>query len=75
MVVIGISFVLLLFLVVYNALGLMSGTLKARHWRVIVLAIFVLTAIAVPAGNPVSPDPLTGAATSKHHEQGASRSC
>lgn len=53
MVVFGISFVLPLFLVVFNVFGLMSGKAMARHWRVIVLVIFVFAAIAVPTGDPI----------------------
>jgi sec-independent protein translocase protein TatC len=53
MAVFGISFVLPLFLVLFNALGLMSGAVMAKHWRVIVLAIFIFAAIAVPTGDPI----------------------
>jgi sec-independent protein translocase protein TatC len=53
MAVFGLSFVLPLFLLLFNALGLMSGAVMARHWRVIVLAIFVFAAIAVPTGDPI----------------------
>jgi sec-independent protein translocase protein TatC len=53
MAVFGISFVLPLFLVLFNTLGLMSGATMARHWRGIVLAIFVFAAIAVPTGDPI----------------------
>ena len=53
MAVFGISFVLPLFLVLFNALGLMSGSVMGRHWRVVVLAIFIFAAIAVPTGDPI----------------------
>jgi sec-independent protein translocase protein TatC len=53
MAVFGISFVLPLFLVLFNVLGLMSGAVMARYWRGIVLAIFVFAAIAVPTGDPI----------------------
>ena len=53
MVVFGISFVLPLFLIVFNTLGLLSGTRMAQHWRIIVLTIFIFAAIAVPTGDPI----------------------
>ncbi len=53
MVVFGSSFVLPLILVLFNFLGILSGERMRRHWRVIVLAIFVFAAIAVPTGDPI----------------------
>ena len=53
MAVFGISFVLPLFLVLFNTLGLMSGSTMAQHWRGIILAIFIFAAIAVPTGDPI----------------------
>ena len=53
MAVFGVSFVLPLILVVFNFLGILSGARMAKHWRVIVLVIFVFAAIAVPTGDPI----------------------
>jgi sec-independent protein translocase protein TatC len=51
--VFGISFVLPLFLVVGNLLGILTGAKLLAHWRVVVLAVFVFSAIAVPTGDPI----------------------
>jgi sec-independent protein translocase protein TatC len=51
--VFGVSFVLPLILVVFNFIGVLSGKRMAKHWRVIVLVIFVFAAIAVPTGDPI----------------------
>lgn len=53
MAVFGVSFVLPLILVVFNFIGVLSGRRMAKHWRVIVLIIFVFAAIAVPTGDPI----------------------
>lgn len=53
MAVFGISFVLPLFLVLFNFLGIMSSQRMLKHWRGIVLVIFVFAAIAVPTGDPI----------------------
>lgn len=53
MVVFGASFVLPLILVLFNFIGILSGERMRRHWRVVVLAIFVFSAIAVPTGDPI----------------------
>ena len=53
MAVFGVSFVLPLILVVFNFLGILSGARMAKHWRVVVLVIFVFAAIAVPTGDPI----------------------
>jgi sec-independent protein translocase protein TatC len=53
MAVFGVSFVLPLILVVFNLLGVLSGARMAKHWRVVVLVIFVFAAIAVPTGDPI----------------------
>ena len=53
MVVFGASFVLPLILVLFNFIGILSGDRMRRHWRVVVLAIFVFSAIAVPTGDPI----------------------
>jgi sec-independent protein translocase protein TatC len=51
--VFGVSFVLPLILVVFNFLGILSGARMGKHWRVVVLVIFVFAAIAVPTGDPI----------------------
>ncbi|HZU58307.1 MAG TPA: twin-arginine translocase subunit TatC [Actinocrinis sp.] len=53
MVVFGASFVLPLILVLFNFIGILSGDRMRKHWRVVVLAIFVFAAIAVPTGDPI----------------------
>ena len=53
MVVFGSSFVLPLILVLFNFIGVLSGARMLKSWRVVVLAIFVFAAIAVPTGDPV----------------------
>jgi sec-independent protein translocase protein TatC len=53
MAVFGLSFVLPLFLVVVNALGIISGARMRRSWRVVVMAVFIFAAIAVPTGDPI----------------------
>jgi sec-independent protein translocase protein TatC len=53
MAVFGISFVLPLFLVLFNMLGILTGAAMFRQWRVIVLLIFVFSAVAVPTGDPI----------------------
>lgn len=53
MVVFGASFVLPLILVLFNFIGILSGERMRKSWRVVVLAIFVFSAIAVPTGDPI----------------------
>jgi sec-independent protein translocase protein TatC len=53
MVVFGSSFVLPLILVLFNFIGILSGARMRKSWRVVVLAIFVFSAIAVPTGDPI----------------------
>lgn len=53
MVVFGSSFVLPLILVLFNFIGVLSGARMQRHWRIVVLGIFVFAAIAVPTGDPI----------------------
>lgn len=52
MTVFGVSFVLPLVLVLFNFIGILSSKAMRKHWRVIVLAIFVFGAVAVPTGDP-----------------------
>ena len=53
MVVFGVSFVLPLILVLFNFIGIMSSKAMRKHWRIIVLVIFIFGAIAVPTGDPI----------------------
>ncbi|MGH6657398.1 MAG: twin-arginine translocase subunit TatC [Actinocrinis sp.] len=53
MVVFGISFVLPLILVLFNFIGILSGDRMRKSWRIVVLAIFVFSAVAVPTGDPI----------------------
>jgi sec-independent protein translocase protein TatC len=53
MVVFGTSFVLPLILVLFNFIGILSGDRMRKHWRIVVLVIFVFAAIAVPTGDPI----------------------
>jgi sec-independent protein translocase protein TatC len=52
MMVFGVSFVLPLILVLFNFIGILSSKTMRKHWRVIVLVIFVFGAVAVPTGDP-----------------------
>lgn len=52
MTVFGVSFVLPLVLVLFNFIGILSSQAMRKHWRVIVLAIFIFGAVAVPTGDP-----------------------
>ena len=51
--VFGVSFVLPLFLVLGNVIGILSAARLLAHWRAVVLAVFVFSAIAVPTGDPI----------------------
>ena len=53
MIVFGASFVLPLILLLFNFIGILSGERMRKHWRVVVLVIFVFAAIAVPTGDPI----------------------
>jgi sec-independent protein translocase protein TatC len=52
MMVFGVAFVLPLVLVLFNFIGILSSKAMRKHWRIIVLAIFVFGAVAVPTGDP-----------------------
>ncbi len=54
MIVIGIAFVVPVFLVVLNLVGVLSGQSILRGWRVAVLLIAVFTALATPAADIIS---------------------
>jgi sec-independent protein translocase protein TatC len=51
---VGVAFVLPAFLVLFNAMGMMSGRSIIRSWRMAILAITVFTAIATPAADVMS---------------------
>lgn len=50
----GIAFVMPVFLVLLNYMGVMQGTTILRSWRWAVLIIVVFTALATPAADPIS---------------------
>lgn len=54
MLVIGIAFVVPVFLVFLNFVGVMTGRTILRGWRIAVLLIAVFTALATPAADVVS---------------------
>ncbi|WP_179435473.1 twin-arginine translocase subunit TatC [Microbacterium pseudoresistens] len=60
MIVIGVSFVLPVFLVALNVAGVMSGRTIIRGWRVAVLIATVFAALATPAADVVSMLMLAG---------------
>lgn len=53
-IAIGIAFVLPVFLVLLNLVGVLSGRTIIRSWRVALLAIMLFTAIATPSADIVS---------------------
>jgi sec-independent protein translocase protein TatC len=50
----GIAFVLPVFLVLLNMVGVIAGTTILKGWRVAILAITVFTALATPAADVLS---------------------
>ena len=60
LIVIGVSFVLPVFLVALNLAGVMSGRAILKGWRVAVLVTTVFAAIATPAADVVSMLMLAG---------------
>lgn len=56
----GIAFVLPVFLVVLNFLGLMPARIILKNWRVAVLLVFAFAAIATPAADVLSMFLLAG---------------
>ena len=54
MLVIGIAFVLPVFLVLLNMVGVVSGKAILKGWRFAILAITLFTAIATPAADVIS---------------------
>lgn len=60
MIVIGISFVLPVFLVALNVAGIMSGRAILKGWRVAIIIATVFAALATPAADVVSMLMLAG---------------
>lgn len=60
MIVIGVSFVLPVFLVALNVAGIMSGRAIIKGWRVAVIIATVFAALATPAADVVSMLMLAG---------------
>ena len=60
LIVIGIAFVLPVFLVALNLAGVMSGIAILKGWRIAVLVAFVFAALATPAADIVSMLMLAG---------------
>ncbi|WP_375400533.1 twin-arginine translocase subunit TatC [uncultured Amnibacterium sp.] len=54
MLVIGIAFVLPVFLVLLNFIGVVSGVAIMKAWRIAILAITLFTAIATPSADVIS---------------------
>lgn len=54
MLAVGVAFVLPLFLVLLNAVGVLSARTIRRSWRIAILAIVGFTAIATPAADVMS---------------------
>lgn len=54
LLVVGVAFVLPVFLVLLNVMGIMSGKAILRGWRVAIIAITVFTALATPAADVIS---------------------
>jgi sec-independent protein translocase protein TatC len=51
---IGVAFVLPVFVVLLNFMGVLSGATIIKQWRIAVLAIMVFTAIATPSADVIS---------------------
>lgn len=60
LLVIGVSFVMPVFLVLLNAAGVMSGMAILKGWRIAVLVITLFSAMATPAADVVSMLMLAG---------------
>jgi sec-independent protein translocase protein TatC len=60
MIVIGVAFVLPVFLVALNVAGVMSGKAILKGWRVAILVASVFAALATPAADVVSMLMLAG---------------
>lgn len=51
---VGIAFVLPAFLVLFNAMGMLTGKTILKSWRIAILSITLFTAIATPAADVMS---------------------
>jgi sec-independent protein translocase protein TatC len=51
---VGIAFVLPVFIVLFNFIGIISAQSIIKAWRTAILAIVLFTAIATPAADPIS---------------------
>ena len=60
LIVVGIAFVLPVFLVALNLAGVMSGKAILKGWRIAVLVAVVFSALATPAADVVSMLMLAG---------------
>lgn len=63
LIVVGISFVLPVFLVALNVAGVMSGRAILKGWRVAILIAVIFSALATPAADVVSMLMLSGILT------------
>ncbi|QHC58605.1 twin-arginine translocase subunit TatC [Rathayibacter sp. VKM Ac-2760] len=52
--VVGVAFVLPVFLVLLNFVGILPGKLMIKSWRIAIMVIVLFTAIATPAADPIS---------------------
>ena len=50
--VFGIAFVLPVFLVALNLVGVVSGRMLFKAWRPVILGAFIFAAVATPSGDP-----------------------
>lgn len=50
----GVAFVLPVFVVLLNAVGLVSSSTIRRHWRIVVVAIVLFSALVTPAADVLS---------------------
>lgn len=60
MIVFGIGFLIPIFIVALNLIGILSADAIRRSWRWTVLAVFLFGAIATPTGDPLSMMLLAG---------------
>jgi sec-independent protein translocase protein TatC len=52
--VFGVGFLIPLFLVVLNFVGLLEAKTIISKWRVVVLLVFIFAAVATPTGDPIN---------------------
>jgi sec-independent protein translocase protein TatC len=60
MIVFGIGFLVPIFIVGLNLIGVLSANAIRRSWRWTVLAVFLFGAVATPTGDPISMMLLAG---------------